>query len=704
MAKPSERDIDVERHVQARSTFAGLLLKQADYFEKVFPVNGNTSFEQITCVGLEPEQHALYATIAIKRETGYGGDLCDGPGGQEYVRFFADFNGDGDFVDGGEDLGVASVAVHDIPGPKPLSYAVTVPLTREQRFCFLAKPVKVRAVLMYNAIPPAGNANPPIVWGGIHSANVQPKAGKFFLADLLEQAKVKLAPALANLVDPSAVVATAKTLSPSEVIAQYGQVKAEVPLHRSLAPHLAGLAKALSADANQAAPAALASKFEAIVGPELVSKIDIGSTIGKYLDLDGDTSFEELRCVGLHPDLSAVVAVLDVKKASGYSGGLCTNGSLEFVSFWADWDNSGGYDEYLGTAQVRVHDEPIPPGGIQYSVFLPVNLAPRRRPCGEPHTARIRAVLSWNTPPSSTNPYAVPTWGNHVEALVQLPVGDPVVGQVPFISVVGGMAVSNIAPSGFATGTAVMAGFHASDSPFARMVSIAGHISNPPDLSAGQAALTYGLKYRRDGDLFPQDIANPFQVTLSSYSGSTWTQTQPTQSADPVTHRYTYVEDLTPNGPSGDLTFVEGFILGKWQTLGLADGRYEVWMEADISGSPVESNHVWVYVDNTSPVAELALDNDPFTPQGTPVTGTFRATDDHLGSWGMGVLPGFPHAPVPSSGTFPAAPGTPFSLSTTGVTPGGYVLQLNVVDRSIVNSGSIGLWDTASVGFCIEDH
>lgn len=702
MARKTEVDIDVARHVEARSSFASLLFKTPDFFEKVLPVTGNTAFEEVTCVGLYPEQHALYATIEIKRDTGYGGDLCDGPGGIEYVRFFADWNGDGDFTDAAEDLGVATVRVHDIPGPKPLVYAAALALTEKQALCFLARPVAVRAVLMYNSLPPVGDPNPPIVWGNVLDAHVQPQTRQWFLGDVLKEAKVKLVPELAQILDTDAVVSQPKALTAAETVAHYQKAKAGVPLHRVLAPQLAEATKAMSFDASMANVPAVSAQLESLVGSSLLEKIDLSDLIGSFLEADGDTTFEEVHCVGLNPDLSGVVAVLDVKKSNGYSGGLCTSGSIEYVAFWADWDNSGSFDQYLGTAQVRVHDEAMPAGGVQYAVFLPVDLAAQRRPCEDSPVARIRAVLSWNTPPSTTSPFVAPTWGNSVDALVQLPVGDPVVGQVPFINVVGGMAVTNIAPSGFATGTAVMAGFTANNSPFARIVSIAGHISNPPDLSAGQAPLAYGLKFRRDGEATVHEIVNPFQVTLTRYSGGAWTQTQPTQSVDPTTHRYTYLEDLTPNGPAGDLTFVEGFILGKWQTLGLDDGRYEIWMEAEIGGTVVQSNHVWVFLDNTAPVADIELDGDPFVVQGTPVTGTFQATDDHLRSWSIGVLPGFPNAPSPSGGTGQMLPGTPFTLSTAGATPGGYVLQLVVSDRSIVNSGSIGLWASDSVGFCVE--
>ena len=67
---------------------------------------------------------------------------------------------------------------------------------------------------------------------------------------------------------------------------------------------------------------------------------------------DGNTDFEELRCVGLRPGLDLLEGVLTVKKSSGYSGGLCTTGSTEYVAFWIDFGTGGGFT-YMGTATVR---------------------------------------------------------------------------------------------------------------------------------------------------------------------------------------------------------------------------------------------------------------------------------------------------------------------------------------------------------------
>src|SRR4030095_16630064 len=78
---------------------------------------------------------------------------------------------------------------------------------------------------------------------------------------------------------------------------------------------------------------------------------------------DGDTSFEELTCIGLDPNTpDTLVGVIQVKKISGYSGGPCTDGSLEYVTFWGDFDGNGSFETCLGTASVRVYDlSKIPP-------------------------------------------------------------------------------------------------------------------------------------------------------------------------------------------------------------------------------------------------------------------------------------------------------------------------------------------------------
>src|SRR5918996_2831859 len=47
-------------------------------FKVVKKIASNTTYEEITCVGYNPDRAELEATVHIKRPTGYGGDLCAG--------------------------------------------------------------------------------------------------------------------------------------------------------------------------------------------------------------------------------------------------------------------------------------------------------------------------------------------------------------------------------------------------------------------------------------------------------------------------------------------------------------------------------------------------------------------------------------------------------------------------------------------------
>jgi len=76
----------------------------------------------------------------------------------------------------------------------------------------------------------------------------------------------------------------------------------------------------------------------------------------------GRSLVEELTCVGLATAFDSLAAVIHVKRPAGYSGDLCHAGSVEYVAFWADWNNDGTWDEYLGTTQVNVRVVAKPSG------------------------------------------------------------------------------------------------------------------------------------------------------------------------------------------------------------------------------------------------------------------------------------------------------------------------------------------------------
>src|SRR5215218_418278 len=169
--KDDERAI--EEHVKLRQSLPLLLAENPNYFgnlaesgfEPKLKIVSDVSFEQVTCLGFNPDVDVLEATVRIKLPFGYGGDLCS-PGSTEWVRFYISYD---DGVSW-SDVGLGSFDAHDIPDStdcrdqrtKPLIYTVAFPLSEPlRRRC--AEPVLplVRAILSWQVMPPAGQPNWP---------------------------------------------------------------------------------------------------------------------------------------------------------------------------------------------------------------------------------------------------------------------------------------------------------------------------------------------------------------------------------------------------------------------------------------------------------------------------------------------------------------------------------------------------------------
>jgi hypothetical protein len=439
-------------------------------------------------------------------------------------------------------------------------------------------------------------------------------------------------------------------------------------------------------------------------------------------------AYEELRCVGLRYDTDTLAAILTVKKPNGYQGGLCKKGSYEYVAFWADWDNNGTFDKYLGTTAVNVHDiSSIPQGGLHYAVYLPVNLLSQRRLCNHPRIVRIRAVLSWQVKPSTNDPDWNPYWGNKVDALIQLKPGKPLpeAAQVPILFSVGDMAVDDINASGYANGSAVISGFTAVDSPFGALVTVTGEISNPPNITSslpGIKKLRYKVEYRKFGDALWINLTNKFQITV----WEDFIYSKVNQKVDGDGY-YEYQEDTDTSDYK--VRYVIGDVLGRWYTQGLPDGLYELRVVVeDSNGNLQYSPVVRIRLDNTGPSPDtgtvkvkITKVNGSSLPPG-PTCGTFQIGDEiegeftvqdsHFLRYNFEVLPAGlnPNSVVPLYGKYldPAhpAPGTgvtneTWKLDTHDMRPCGYVVVIHARDRTVVNSGYIGWHGKDSVGFCL---
>jgi len=120
-----------------------------------------------------------------------------------------------------------------------------------------------------------------------------------------------------------------------------------------------------------------------------------------------NTSYEELMCLGFHPQLSQLEGVVYVKKNSGYSGDLCSGGSTEYVRFYLSFDGGATWDDQ-GMAQFSAFDMPGSKP-LEYGVSMPVN--PRRRFCWTENLIKARAILSWNEAPTANDPGYTPFGG-----------------------------------------------------------------------------------------------------------------------------------------------------------------------------------------------------------------------------------------------------------------------------------------------------
>jgi hypothetical protein len=706
MARASQASARTPRapHAKQRAAFSELLLENPNYFgnfpgsglEPVLVLEANTAYEQLTCVGYSPDRDELEATVQIKLPGGYGGDLC-AAGSTEYVRFYVDYGA------GWQDAGLASFNAHDIANStdcaskptKPLTYVVTFPHAPKRAYC--RKPVlpNVRAILSWNAIPPAGNPGWTPVWGNAVDRHVQITPRNPLVIDLADAIaasagkKLKLPQELEYAQFEPVPLPPPPDPPISELIELYLEPEAQDV--EPVEPHRFGLE-----ELTAVSTLALVSQ-EAVTGKFAEWKqlgLDLEASLAALEETKNDVSYEQLDCLGLDYNRGWLVASLTIKRPTGYSGTLCQRGSFEYVAFWADWEDTCEL-EYVGTVKLNVHDiATIPADGLHYWVGLPVTaeLAKHRGPCQKPKLARIRAVMSWNVAPSAVDPDAVPHWGNRLDAHIEIRPGRPVSNQAE-IDVIGGISVSQIdvAADGMTRPGAVFAEWGTPVDPYVigalpgggtgstRLCPFGGRVNVQADVPASFAAsgYQYRLMTREVGSTAATPVTTPFITT----SGITLPVTR---TPDPLTG---YVGYLDPSQNVYNM-------LGWWDTGSLGDGLWELWLEmVDASLTPLGSTPVHlIQLDNTRPEADVSIssggDCKDFV-QGTPITGTLSAGDLHFGHFDLYTLPASLSPPNPST-TRPRAASAPdpatWTLATAGLKPCGYVIRLDVYDRTIVGS------------------
>ncbi len=679
-----------EAHSTERKTFKALLLTNPNYFgnlaesqfKPILPISGNTYYEELACVGYQPQQERLEGVVYIYQPSGYGTDIC-GPGSPEYVRFYFSFDNGVTW----QDQGITSFQAYNIPegteGGKRLEYAVSLAVDPARKLCFFDPLIRVRAILSWNNPPPANQPNWIPIWGNVREAEILVEPRRFIIPlDIIEVAKVKLPPMLKDIIDLETPIPTkTKALSAAELATQYRDKG--VPVHRFAFKEISAFVSAQTT---------LSAESLATLLPGIT--IDPGIVDVLFPKTDGDISYEELKCIGLdpnHPD--TLVGVIQVKKSSGYSGGPCTNGSNEYVTFWADFDGNGSFETCLGTAQVRVYDlSSIPPQGVYYAVRLPVSLDEYRQACKKgPKVVRIRAILSWNVAVDCSNPNQVPTWGNREETLINIaPSAGAPAGKM---AILGGIPVAHIdAGTGLTDATAVFATNNFPPDTYGRPCPFGGRVTVQ---GAPLLGYSYKVEVTPSGSSTPTPVVT--DLVLTRLDGTTFTY-----SANSVTGRFDYLPfDQNVNS-----------VLAQWDTTG--DAMWVVKLSTfDGGGSLVGTDTHLIQLDNTWPEASITItsgtgDCGKF-PVGTPLSGSFVARDDYLGSYSLDVEPAVNPAgvgvPSPSSGLVntAAAPGDAWTLDTTGMEACGYIIRVVAVDRAILNSQSVGHYSPDSAGFCLEE-
>jgi hypothetical protein len=702
---------------------------QSMFFDESSLPEGNTYWEELTCVGFQPESGHIQAVVSVKQPTGYNGGLCSS-GSVEYLRFFIDWNDGGGY----QDTGLASFKVCDIsnvpPGPQhPLQYMVyhIIDDSKYRKFCDSPVTPKVRAVLSWNKIPSL-NPNDTPNFGNAFDATIQIQPLDTSFICLLKSGLIEKSSALLDNIDINAPLPKLKPMPIpiSKIVASYKS--ADVPDHRTFYPIIHPLiTENKSTFLNVEQIDTLSLKTLKIDISKVIATLSTPQTIGSA---NADITYEQVVCAGLNTANDVLGAVIHIKRPLGYSGYLCQTGSLEYVAFWADYDNDGAYDQYLGTVIVRTHDlgaVSFPADGLYYSVTLPCNFTSHLKDCMNPNIVRIRAVLSWNAPPSIVDPNLLNYWGNRIDVVVQLRPGEASTDLVPLIYDVGNVAIVDISPSTYLANPSTQplnsnkCDQPAMDRPFGGSVRIGGRIYN----SGLPSTVHFKVEYTEHGTTNWRSVSHDETFELM----------HPTDPLHPQ-------QDQIVNSPDGWFPYLENWLvtppilertalLAHWNT-GTIEGEYDLRLAyTKVYPNPSPSDIQY------SELVTIVVHNRDFTVSPTPnsvvdtgfdldlvidggdchsylqkgiINGHLRAINDYFWKWELRPEPAThthgtqtsPACKSYGSLTDKGYSNAPWTLDTTSLDKCGYTATLWAYDRTIVNSnGAVVHRQWKAVGFSV---
>ncbi len=681
-------------------------------YTKLIKFNTNiTAWEQVICAGYNPYCQRLEAIINVKLPTGYSGNLCSN-GSKEYVRFFVDFKDGAGF----QDMGLTDFKVADIPdtppGPHhPISYLAFLAMDdkKYRKFLECNKAVipTLRAVLSWNAVP-TGDPNQIPHYGNHIDVDIQlARKTIIWWKEILELSNIK---DFAPIIDPEFEITLKEPIVEQADILFKQNAGADVPLHRTFYSTIGSKLNS-TFDFSKATSILDISNLDKF-------KIDISSFYDFFngAGKKADVGFEELTCIGLNTLTDRLGAVIHIKRPSGFNGNLCTKGSREHVAFWADWDNNGSYDQYLGTVSLNVHDiANIPRNGLYYTVQLPVDVTQRLRECSNPNIVRIRAVLSWESLPSTVNPNLLNHWGNYKDALVQLrPKFKPGSGIHSAIYYVGNVDRTSIDPISnlFNTGSASIY----NNRPWGGKISFKGVIDRN-----GFGGI---IKYR----LLVKKVTDPVTSYMPVSTSETFSLDDIFTAAGPFDDPQTNADGwyIYKQNPNIGL-YNTNSILANWDSSGKTDGKYTIrFVHTDEFSNEVIADEFTIVVCNkgvlVSPTAntvvdfgkglDLVIDGGDchsYTPANPGIMGHLRAIHPYFASWTLVLQPtSHTHGavPVPNSRTHSAIGDNgdnnlPWNLDTFPLDPCGYTVSIHINTRVILNSspGNFPYYGPKAVGF-----
>jgi len=660
---------------------------------KFFKEKGNSFYEELGCVGYNPVFKELTATVKIKKPTGYSGNLCS-TGSFEYVRFYLDYK-DGN---GWQDMGYTAINVHDIPtqkdcankNEKPIDYVARLKINPKRYFCTKANLPKVRAILSWNSIPAPNDPNQnngAYTWGDVKNENIQIRPFIFPSIDfpfkdygtLLENAllypSVSLNQISESIDGGSEQLKNAiKDVMPSKLgfaglAEKYKKEKIE--------PHRFGFS--LLKKATQTQDISLKNNIIEAFESQKLSYIDSLVNLQK---INCNTNYEELLCVGADYNQEALVGTLKIKRKSGYSGDLCDKGSKEYVSFYIQEEKNCQWI-HAGTTFVEVHDiDDIPNNGLSYSVILPYDFSNLKKKCSKPQVLKVRAVLSWNTPPQGMN---CSNWGNVVESYIQLkPFNFNFNG--PKMVIVGGIATDEINPF---TGLTIPGATFVineklvyNNSPFGGVIAIQGNTA----YFAGQK---YKVKVTNLNDGTSYYHNDPFSLVGFNPSTGDITHSVSTPTGDEYT--YPLYHDNTGS-------FMARFSPG-------TNDRLLITIEH--SNGTFDSQVI--QMDNTRPKVTMSIDdggNCTHYNKGDTINGVFSVDVAYLESYAVttsvGVyshVSGIARVGIGDNGD-PDGNGAFKIVTFTNKNCG--AIHLKAITKTIWHSANIGIDDDAHITVCLK--